>query len=113
MYSAIGRIPFCCFGFILQVLLLFSRPAVFSQSNDTKLQGHVADNAGSVLLGASVALSNLSTGLERVEITDASGTLFSARFAKDSIACRQARSYAPVSREVVSNLSERLNLRSN
>lgn len=62
-------------GLIISVFLLYTVPALFAQTNDTGtiLRGRVNDVAGAALTGASVTLNNLSTGLERVVITDSNG----------------------------------------
>jgi outer membrane receptor for ferrienterochelin and colicins len=111
MYSAIGQTLLSRFGLILPVLLLFSYPAAFSQSNrkDSSLQGRVADSVGASLPGASVTLSNLSTGLERVAITDASGGFVFrvVREGRDRLTAG-AVGFAPVLQEVVSDSSEKI-----
>lgn len=111
MRSAIGRSLSSLFGTVILAFMLSSSQTVFSQATKggETLQGRVADSAGAALSGASVALSNLSTGLERVAIADASGN-FAFRVISEGRyrLTASAVGFAPVSREVANDTSEKV-----
>lgn len=57
---------------LLVVFLILCRP-VGSQSSSTSLRGIVSDASGSAIIGATVTLRNIESGVERGATTDASG----------------------------------------
>ncbi|HEY8459504.1 MAG TPA: TonB-dependent receptor, partial [Blastocatellia bacterium] len=65
------------------------------------IRGRVTDAAGAALIGASVTLGNLATGLERVVTTDANGDfVFAASSGARYRLIVSAAGFAPISREV-------------
>lgn len=57
--------------FVLAILTLST--GIYGQSTEESVRGRVIDSSGAALPGATVSLSNLTTGLERVTETDSSG----------------------------------------
>lgn len=105
MYSVINRSLLSFFGAVILALLLTSSQTVFLQTKkgEAMVQCCVADSAGEVLPGASVTFSNLSTGLERMAITDASGSFVFKVIRDDRYRLTaNALGFAPGSREVES-----------
>jgi outer membrane receptor for ferrienterochelin and colicins len=86
-------------------------PSAFAQSDrgsaPAALRGRVTDSGGAVITGASVTLSNLGTGLERVVSTDASGgfTFSWLRGGRYRLTA-SAAGFATVSREIEAVASE-------
>ncbi|MGH9832716.1 MAG: TonB-dependent receptor [Blastocatellia bacterium] len=99
------------FGLIAAALLFSAAPSFLAQTNDngTAWRGRVTDVAGAALPGASVTLSNLTTGLERIAVTDANGNFaFAAPRNGRYRLTASAAGFAPASREVESNSSASL-----
>jgi outer membrane receptor for ferrienterochelin and colicins len=68
------------------------------------IRGHVTDSIGAALIGASVTLGNLATGLERVVITDANGDFtFTASSGGHYRLIVSAVGFVPITREVESS----------
>jgi outer membrane receptor for ferrienterochelin and colicins len=98
------------FGLIAAALLC-SAPSFFAQTTDngTAWRGRVTDTAGAALPSASVTLSNLTTGLERVAVTDANGNFaFAAPRNGRYRLTVSAAGFAPALREVESDSSASL-----
>lgn len=58
---------------VLAMVILTVSPALFGQASTSSLRGSVFDPQGAVLVGASVTLSNASTGFSRTTKTDNAG----------------------------------------
>src|SRR6516164_5398012 len=56
------------------ISLLALRNFTFSQTSSTSLRGSVTDPSGKGILGATVALKNMESGMERSLATDAEGS---------------------------------------
>jgi len=90
-------------------LLFITSPAYFAQTNGgvamgSTIRGHVTDSIGAALIGASVTLGNLATGLERVVITDANGDFtFTASSGGHYRLIVSAVGFVPITREVESS----------
>ncbi len=93
------------FGLIVTAFPLATAPTLFAQTNDnpTTARGRVIDTSGAVVTGASVTLSNLATGLERVVVTDANGNfVFAISPGGRYRLTVSAVGFAPIAREVES-----------
>ncbi|HKX27267.1 MAG TPA: TonB-dependent receptor [Blastocatellia bacterium] len=78
-----------------------------AQSAAGIVRGRVTDKAGAVLAGATVTLSNLATGLDRIALTDASGTyLFAGTRGGRYRLTVSVSGFAPAIREIESASSE-------
>lgn len=98
---------------IIAVSLFSIATPLFAQTNDgAVLRGQVTDTAGAALMSASVTLSNLATGLERVVVTDAKGNFVFAASSNGRYRLTvSAAGFAPVSREVETGSSASLDFK--
>ncbi len=98
-----GGLRALLFRLIFAAVLLSVSPTLFAQKNDNTaaVRGRVTDSSGAALIGASVTLSNLATGLERVVTTGADGDFsFAASSGARYRLIVSANGFSPVSREV-------------
>lgn len=95
-------------GLFAFTLLLFPFKTILAQSGngEAALRGRVADKVGAALPGASVTLSNLSTGFERVAVANANGDFaFTVNRGGRYRVTASAVSFAAASREVEGDLA--------
>ncbi len=91
------------FPMIALAFLYFPATTFFAQTIDGGgvLRGRVTDSAGAALTGASITLSNLTTGFERVIVTDADGNFsFTSARGGNYRLIVSAVGFAPASRDV-------------
>src|SRR2546423_12600630 len=58
---------------MILVLILFSAAAILAQSYRGRIQGQVTDQSSAVVVGASVTLLNVNTGLQATRQTSGTG----------------------------------------
>ncbi len=91
--------------FLISTFALSLAPRLFSapldKAESATIHGRVTDTSSSVLIGASVTLTNLATGLERTVTTDANGQFaFAAVRGEHYRLTVSAAGFAPITREI-------------
>src|SRR5689334_16110333 len=68
-----ARLPRIAFSAAFALLLALSSPYLLAQTDLAAVQGHVRDQQGRAIAGATVALKNTSTSFDRTAQTDSAG----------------------------------------